>query len=92
MTSWGNYFVKNVRQLDSSQNMCSIVLMLSTKILVPLAKLRFSFKLQYITHLAMEGLNIVAYFMSSNDVITSLLYSSAAYRGVTRFNSVDFQI
>jgi hypothetical protein len=41
--------MKNVRQLDSSQNMCrsSIVLVLSTKILVPLAKLRFNFKLQY---------------------------------------------
>jgi hypothetical protein len=49
----------NVRQLDSSQNKCSIVLVLSTKNLVPLAKLRLNFKLQYVTHLAMESLNLV---------------------------------
>jgi hypothetical protein len=61
MTSRGNYEMTNVRQLDSSQHMCSIVLVLSTNIITPHAKFGFNFKLQNIVHLFMEGLNLVAY-------------------------------
>jgi hypothetical protein len=53
--------MRNVRQLNSSQHMCIIVLVLSTRIIVPFAKLRCNFNLQYRTHLAMEGFfNLVA--------------------------------
>jgi hypothetical protein len=75
MTSWGNYLMRNVRHLYSSQHMCGIVSMLSTTIKIPLGKFIFNFKQQNTMHLAMEGLNIVAFITLCYEITSPLKWS-----------------
>jgi hypothetical protein len=61
MTSRGNYFMTNVRQLDSIQHMCRIVLSVEYKYYNSTCEIRVEFQIANIVHLSMEGLNLVAF-------------------------------